>query len=84
MDKLILNADKNADKWGPCSPSLAIAGFACGAYRVRVPLLAHNINDLAPKTVWTSVDITSKCGQSVDKIRMELGILLGGCLTVKN
>jgi len=24
---------------GPCSPSLAIAGFAWGAYRVRVSLL---------------------------------------------
>ena len=65
------------------SPNLAIAGFVKEGFRVRVPLLAHNINDLAPKTVWTSVDITSKCGQSVDKIRMELGILLGGCLTVK-
>ena len=25
---------------GPCSPSLAIAGFVRGVYRVRVPLLA--------------------------------------------
>ena len=69
---------------GRCSPTLAITGFVRRVNLVRVPLLAHNINDLAPKTVWTSVDITSKCGQSVDKIRMELGILLGGCLTVKN
>jgi len=48
---------------------------------IVIPMPPSNINDLAPKTVWTSVDITSKCGQSVDKIRMELGILLGGCLT---
>ena len=75
---------KMQTKWESCSPSLAIAGFVKEGFRIRVPLLTHNINDLAPKTVWTSVDITSKCGQSVDKIRMELGILLGGCLTVKN
>ena len=35
---------------------------------VRVPPLAHNINDLASKTVCTSVDIPSKCGQNKDGI----------------
>ena len=59
---------KMETKWESCSPSLAIAGFVKEGFRVRVPLLAHNINDLAPKTVWTSVDITSKCGQNKDGI----------------
>ena len=51
---------------------------------IVIPMPPSNISDLTTKTVWTSVDISSKCRQSVDKIRMELGILLGGCLTVKN
>ena len=54
MDKLILNADKNADKWRPCSPTHAIAGFVKEEFRVRVSLLAHNIIYLAPKTMHTN------------------------------
>ena len=49
-----------------------------------IPMFPSYISDLSTKTVWSSVVISSKWGQSVDKIRMELGILLGGCLTVKN
>ena len=41
---------------------------------IAIPMLPSNINDLSQKSVRTFAD----------KIRMELGILLGGCLTVKN
>ena len=36
---------------------------------VRVPLLAHNISDLTPKTVRTSADKLYICGQNADKMR---------------
>ena len=81
MDKLILNADKNADKWGPCSLTHAIAGFVKEGFRVRVPLLAPNISDLVPKTVQTNADKWLICVQIAYKIRRKLRILLGGCLT---
>ena len=35
--------------------------------RTENPYHPSNINDLSPKSVWTSVDISKKCGQSVDK-----------------
>ena len=35
---------------------------------IVIPMPLSNINDLAPKTVWTNVDISSKCRQSVDKM----------------
>ena len=35
---------------------------------IVIPMLPSDISDLGPKTVWTSVDISSKCGQSVDKM----------------
>ena len=38
------------------SPNLAIAGFVKEGFRVRVPPLAHNISDLAPKCVRTFAD----------------------------
>ncbi|RZO47461.1 MAG: hypothetical protein EVA81_01150 [Proteobacteria bacterium] len=63
MDKSILNAYKR----GPCSPSHAIAGIVRTGNRVRVPLLAPNISDLAPKPVRTSADKRYICGQNTDK-----------------
>ena len=36
--------------------------------RTENPNHPSNISDLTPKSVWTSVDISSKCGQYVDKI----------------
>ena len=51
---------------------------------IVISMPPSNISNLASKTMWTNVDIPKKCGQNVDKIRMELGILLGECLTVKN
>ena len=34
---------------------------------IVILMLPSNISDLAPKTVWTNVDIPKKCGQNVDK-----------------
>ena len=41
---------------GRAPQALQLQGFAWGAYRVRVPPLAPNISDLAPKTVRTNAD----------------------------
>jgi hypothetical protein len=41
---------------------------------IVIPMLPSDISDLTPKPVRTFAD----------KIRMELGILLGRCLNVKN
>ena len=35
---------------------------------IVIPMLPSDISDLSPKTVRTSVDIPSKCRQSVDKM----------------
>jgi len=35
---------------------------------IVIPMSPSDISDLSPKTVWTSVDISSKCRQSVDKM----------------
>ena len=40
---------------------------------IVIPMLPSDISDLSPKTVWTSVDISSKCRQNVDKTRTKLG-----------
>ena len=49
-----------------------------------IPLPPSNISDLTPKTFRISADKWFECGQNADKIRMELGNSLGGCLAVKN
>ena len=36
---------------------------------IVIPMLPSDISYLAPKTVWTNVDIPKKCGQNVDKMR---------------
>ena len=51
---------------------------------IVIPMLPSDISDLSPKTMQTNADKALECRQNADKIRMELGILLGGCLTVKN
>ena len=38
---------------------------------IVIPMPPSNIGDLTPKTVWTSVDISKKCGQNVDKLKGE-------------
>ena len=64
MDKMHTKMHTNGE---PCSPSLAIVGFVKEGFRVRVPLLAPNINDLAPKMLWTISDKPYSCGQNADK-----------------
>ena len=76
MDKLILNADKNADKWifpklaNPQTVGITSIGQIAQLVEQRTenPSPYSNISNLTPKSVWTSVDISSKCGQYVDKI----------------
>ena len=50
---------------------IGITGMAGVAQLVElwivIPMPPSNISDLSPKSVWTSVDISKKCGQSVDK-----------------
>jgi len=70
------NADKFADKWNfkkvKYPQTLANAGGLAGArtpdHLIKSPMTQSNISDLSPKTVWTSVDISLKCRQSVDKM----------------
>ena len=40
---------------------------------IVIPMSPSDISDLSPKTVWTSVDISSKCRQSVDKVWTKCG-----------
>ena len=51
---------------------------------IVIPMPPSNISDLSPKSMQTNADKALECRQNADKIRMELGILLGGCLIVKN
>ena len=67
MDKLIRMHTKMHTNGEPCSPSLAIVGFVKEGFRVRDPLLAPNIDDLAPKMLWTISDKPYSCRQNADK-----------------
>ena len=75
MDKLILNAYKNAYKMdfeNTTSCKLLLLFTEMDASLVGAPdfksvPLSSNISDLTQKSVWISVDISKKCGQNVDK-----------------
>ena len=50
---------------------VARGGIEPPTHGFSVSILPCNISDLSPKSVWTSVDISKKCGQSVDKLKGE-------------
>ena len=66
----------NADKWvfpklvNPQTLDITSNGQIAQLVEQRTenPWPPSNISNLTPKTEWTSVDISSKCGQYVDKI----------------
>ena len=55
---------------------------------IVIPMPLSNISDLTPKTVRTSADGWFECRPNADQIQTNrkerMGLLHGGCLTVKN
>ena len=66
-----MNINGFPPKWG-IPQVVGATGMAGVAQLVElwivIPMPPSDISDLSPKTVWTSVDISSKCRQSVDKM----------------